>query len=711
MKNKQYIKFYRYIRLTGTTASFLLFLFATLVCFPFAPKSSNLAEAVNPPVESESTIAMVVGKSSASLSLTPSNPTGSFASSSTEELASFDVTTNNYTGYTLNIAASDDNGKLINSTTDTSLDSIDSVISESTFDNTLYNGKWGYNPSKYNSTENTSFRPSPTSDGSTLNVTKCANGAPTTTCPDNQTKDNYTIGLGARADLTTKYGTYSNTFVLTAVGNPVSYVINYTDISGDTDVTNMPDADSATSASTKVAISSRISSRGSKYTFAGWCDEAPTINADGSSTCSGTVYQPSTESTPSYVDFINQTTELSTITLYTTWNINSYLQTVEVRYQNADGSWTNYETYDTCTKTVAYGETHSCSIDATTEYQAASLASYIVTGAATKQIDVYRNTYTVSISDSNTTSGSSSLTIRYGGSSTVTVTPNSGYYLSGVSCPSGYTCSGYSTGSSYTGTQTVTVKNNNNTSGGTLSFTGTLSCQSSISGTLQAFNPCSSLTGSGTLTDSRDNQSYTVKKLDDGNWWMINNLNLTAPTVDLTSSNTNLSTTVTKSTFTGWKKTSGSATLTAGEFIPVSGTDSTSGTAYGTLYNYCAASAGTICTDSNSSDATYDICPKGWRLPTGGSSGEFQALYNNSSYNSNAKMRASIANGGAAFALAGSFYGSTAGNQGSTGFYWSSTRSNDTSMYFLRLYTAYVDPAVSISRSNGISIRCIIKRD
>ena len=83
------------------------------------------------------------------------------------------------------------------------------------------------------------------------------------------------------------------------------------------------------------------------------------------------------------------------------------------------------------------------------------------------------NNYTVNITNSNTTSGATSLSIPYGGSRTVTVTPASGYYLSAVSCPSGYTCSGYSTGSTQTGTQTVTVTNNNTAAGGTLAFTGT----------------------------------------------------------------------------------------------------------------------------------------------------------------------------------------------------------------------------------------------
>ena len=211
-----------------------------------------------------------------------------------------------------------------------------------------------------------------------------------------------------------------------------------------------------------------------------------------------------------------------------------------------------------------------------------------------------------------------------------------------------------------------------------------------------------------TLIDNRDNKSYAIAKMKDGNIWMAENLDLgrTTLTTDLTSANTNIATTVTAATFNGWKKTSGSLTYNAGEFINVSGTDATSGTAYGTLYNYYAASAGTISGSSNSSDASYDICPAGWRLPTGGSSGEFQALY--TKYNSNALMRASIENNGAAFALAGRFLNSTPASQGSIGNYWSSTRGNDANMYGLFLYTSSASPANHDGRYCGYSIRCLL---
>ena len=216
------------------------------------------------------------------------------------------------------------------------------------------------------------------------------------------------------------------------------------------------------------------------------------------------------------------------------------------------------------------------------------------------------------------------------------------------------------------------------------------------------------------LIDNRDNHSYAVAKLKDDNIWMAENLGLgrTNLTTDLTSANTNLdanANTITASTFNSWIKSSGTNSYTSAELVPVTGTDSTSNTPYGTLYNYCATSAGTICSASNANndDATNDLCPAVWRLPTGNTTGEFQALYNLTDYNTNAKMRAPIASGGAAFALAGAFSSSTPANQGSGGYYWSSTRYNNSAMYSPYLNTSSVDLVGYKFRGSGAATRCI----
>ena len=81
----------------------------------------------------------------------------------------------------------------------------------------------------------------------------------------------------------------------------------------------------------------------------------------------------------------------------------------------------------------------------------------------------------------------------------------------------------------------------------------------------------------------------------------------------------------------------------------------------------------------------------------------------NAKYNSNALMRASIENNGAAFAFAGYFYSSTPYIQGSHGYYWSSTRRSYTEMYNLGVSTSDVYPASNGDRVLGYAIRCVAK--
>ena len=211
--------------------------------------------------------------------------------------------------------------------------------------------------------------------------------------------------------------------------------------------------------------------------------------------------------------------------------------------------------------------------------------------------------------------------------------------------------------------------------------------------------------------DVRDGQTYTIQRLADGNCWMMENLDLgrTELTVDLNSSNTNINETVAASTFNSWKKTAGSGTNDAGEFINLSGTDTMSNTKYGTLYNYYAASGGSV-SGRITNNTSYDICPAGWRLPTGGTTGDFQKLYDE--YNSYTLMRNSVANGGAAFALSGNFANDIP-STGSLGSYWSSTKNGEYSTMIqlsLQSSTETVYTNGTMLRKYGLAIRCILKK-
>jgi len=242
---------------------------------------------------------------------------------------------------------------------------------------------------------------------------------------------------------------------------------------------------------------------------------------------------------------------------------------------------------------------------------------------------------------------------------------------------------------------------------------------------IQDVDPMTCMEEPRTVVDMRDGQEYTIQKLKDGRCWMIDNLNIGAVdiTSNLTSANTNINETIAADTFNSWRKTSGSVSFTSAEYIPITAensntdtdTDETSGTKFGTLYNYCAVSAGTYCAnpgDNNLGDSSYDLCPAGWRLPYGwGSShgNEFEVLYD--AYdNDNDKMRAPISEGGAAFTLSGYFTGDHPWSQGQIGRFWSSTRRDVGAMGTLTItwLGSEIRPNNSTERDDAYSARCIL---
>jgi uncharacterized protein (TIGR02145 family) len=192
------------------------------------------------------------------------------------------------------------------------------------------------------------------------------------------------------------------------------------------------------------------------------------------------------------------------------------------------------------------------------------------------------------------------------------------------------------------------------------------------------------------LEDERDVNKYTVKKLADGNVWMTENLRIVDK--EITSADSNL---LSGETYT----IPASSSSGFGDYNTNNAyVDST----YGGYYNFYTATAGWGTDSVTSGNSPKDICPKGWRLPTGGSSGEFQTLYSN--YNSSALMQ-----GEPNFALSGRvFYGSVY-NQGSSGDFWSSTVYSANSAYFLNLNSSYVYPANYNNKYIGFSVRCIAR--
>ncbi|MBR2839820.1 hypothetical protein IKE82_00600 [Candidatus Saccharibacteria bacterium] len=257
---------------------------------------------------------------------------------------------------------------------------------------------------------------------------------------------------------------------------------------------------------------------------------------------------------------------------------------------------------------------------------------------------------------------------------------------------------------------------------------------------LQDVEECPSTISEGiayTLKDSRDETEYRVARLADNKCWLLDNLALDLTNADTKAIMYNSNDTKTNAThaqlgylFNGggsstdqystaaisssWSNVyqSPMINLQSKDIIPTDTTSSTGGYKVGGYYNFCAASAGTYCWSESSAPSDNqdgvrnidaDICPKGWRLPTGNSNGEFNALWTNNNYNTYTNYRSALR-----LPLSGLFISDTIHDQGSYGYFWSSTRNNNYKMYRLYLSSSSVLPSnPDITRNYGISIRCL----
>ena len=192
-----------------------------------------------------------------------------------------------------------------------------------------------------------------------------------------------------------------------------------------------------------------------------------------------------------------------------------------------------------------------------------------------------------------------------------------------------------------------------------------------------------------TLTDTRDNNTYTVSKLADGKCWMTQNLRIVNKTLTPVDSDVTSNYTIPASSISGFNSFD-----TSNAYV-----DSDGG-----FYTWYTATAGTG-TQSFSAqgqNTIVSICPKGWRLPTGGDSGEFKAL--NNRYSSYSDLMANID-----FTLSGNVNSGSRRDQGSYGYYWSSTVVSGGYPYYLYLNTSNIYPANYINKSLGFSVRCIAR--
>ena len=200
-----------------------------------------------------------------------------------------------------------------------------------------------------------------------------------------------------------------------------------------------------------------------------------------------------------------------------------------------------------------------------------------------------------------------------------------------------------------------------------------------------------------TLKDSRDNQEYTVAKLFDGNIWMTKNLNLAGGTAlysdtsnvpdGYPSSGNNPYYTLPTSSTSGFSNDSTAYVYNSGR------TNCSSPGCY-SYYSYPAATAGT---NPSSGDATSDICPAGWRLPT---NKEYESLI--SIYTTSTALTANPWLG-----VYGGYYRDSAFRNGGTYVLYGSSTADDSTIAYSMDFSSSLAGVNKFGKRVGLSLRCL----
>lgn len=207
------------------------------------------------------------------------------------------------------------------------------------------------------------------------------------------------------------------------------------------------------------------------------------------------------------------------------------------------------------------------------------------------------------------------------------------------------------------------------------------------------------------LIDARDGTMYRIAKLKDGNVWLLDNLHIGGnEEMVLRFVDTNTNPDINNGEFIlpssgDWVDSYTEPAIDIADASVMLGNDADK--PQGGYYNYCAASAGTYCDeeDEGEGDAEFDICPAGWRMPTGGFGGEYQVV--NSQYSN----LISILH----LPLSGRFYRGSSGQIDENGYFWSSTNFDGTKMYYLHRDNQMINAFNGYKRDRGYSMRCVAK--
>ena len=599
MKVIQFIRVNHLFNRVAFSSATGLFLLVALLCLPIS--NNELETKATTGTAAESSITMNFTSSTASVDLTVNNTDGTFATSGAEDKAAFSIATNNYAGYTLSISAADDTGTLLNGSN--SLDSISSNLTEAEFNTSANNGKWGYKPNKFyasnevvdNTGDNAVFLSSPTTEATTLDVTNAANNE----------ANEYNIALGATTDYTKPNGTYSKTFILTAVANKINYSVTYDANAGTDTVTNMPyestnNVQSGDTNSTSITLSDLVPVR-EGYTFKGWCSVATSDD-----TCLGTIYNPGGAGT-NLTYGIDQTV-LNNGTIFAMWEKGVVTCTKQYRLQNADGTYPDEYTEDG-SEELNSGET--CTYAKTiTDYQGDNgndterTISQVLKKDTTLSMDFPRNTYELTIDkiDSRIDTVTGAGTYRWGEVVPISATTFEDFSDFAAWSQTAGTGQGATTNFASAKSQNTTFTMPN--SAATIYANGRARYIQDV-----ILSDCTR--DAYRVSDRRGKMARYSILLDNGFCSMNEPLNLgDSVPLTLTSEDTNIA------EGTTYILPASSATMNDDHTFVVANYDPIYEVNYGmpAYYSHNVATAGSS-DPTSSGDAEYDICPRGWRLP------------------------------------------------------------------------------------------------
>ena len=219
-----------------------------------------------------------------------------------------------------------------------------------------------------------------------------------------------------------------------------------------------------------------------------------------------------------------------------------------------------------------------------------------------------------------------------------------------------------------------------------------------------------------TLIDKRDNTTYAVAKLPEGQLWMIQNLKLgsKADNYVLTTADSDVTTNF---IFNGRDEdevfpygTNNGANNTYDANVYYCTED------YGCYYNWYIATAGTGTSALSTQDVNVgqSICPKGWTLPTRANFSSLIEIYNN---NANMSMivnpdtlTENLNNEVPGFLMGGSYNRYGAYEIGGQSLYWSKTNYHNRSAYRLAITRSSINASYNdMGKYVGLAVRCLAK--